>query len=237
MRAKIAVAVGACLFALGALAGAQQPPDGGKKDSGNVDTFVERMMEFNKKKDGKLTKEELTDPRLQRLFDRADTDKSGTLTRDELVAFYEKEVAAGGAGGGKGGPPEGGKGGKGDKGKGKGDKTDKGDGDKKGPPDGGDDKKGPPDGGKGGKGKGDKKGPPDSGKSGKVSLLRMVPAGALSELDISAEQRQQLETIHKDAEDRMMKVLTADQRKMLAEMDMPMPGGRDKGPRPEKLGD
>ena len=60
---------------------------GGKKDDPqgpalNVD-IVEYMMSFNKSKDGKLTKEELTDRRLYRVFDRADKDKHGYVTREE----------------------------------------------------------------------------------------------------------------------------------------------------------
>src|ERR1043165_7387034 len=109
----------AASIVLGLLIGAADAqPGGGKKDKGpkggggseSVDDFVKRMMEFNKAKDGKLTKTELTDTRLHGLFDRADTNKDGVVTREELEAFYAKENAAGG---GKGGD-------KGDKGKGKG---------------------------------------------------------------------------------------------------------------------
>ena len=44
------------------------------------DDTVTRMMEFDANKDGKLTREEVTDERLTRLFDRADADKDGTVT-------------------------------------------------------------------------------------------------------------------------------------------------------------
>ena len=44
-------------------------------------------MAFDKNKDGKLTKDEITDPRLHRLFDRADADKDGVVTREELIAL------------------------------------------------------------------------------------------------------------------------------------------------------
>ena len=104
------------------LANAQ--PEGGKKkgkgDKGpggqgseaeTVAVFVEKMMAFNKAKDGKLTKKEVTDPRLHGLFDRADTDKDGVVTKEELEALFAKE------GGAAGGGPSGDKGGKG-KGKG-----------------------------------------------------------------------------------------------------------------------
>ena len=106
------------------LANAQ--PGGGKKDKGpkggggsteTVDDFVKKLMAFNKAKDGKLTKTELTDTRLHALFDRADTDKDGVVTRAELEALFAKEsLPAGGGGPGGDGPK-----GKGDK-KGKGPK-------------------------------------------------------------------------------------------------------------------
>src|SRR3954462_12829566 len=75
-----------------------QPPDGKeKKDSDS--TIVTRMMAFNKKKDGKLTKEEVTDTRLHRLFDMADADKDGIVTRNELIALAAKlEAEEGGPG-------------------------------------------------------------------------------------------------------------------------------------------
>jgi hypothetical protein len=82
------------------------------------------MMAFNAKKDGKLTKEEVTDTRLHRLFDQADTNKDGVVTREELMALAAKIDAAFGQGGpgGKGPGKKGPGGKKGDKGgpKGKG---------------------------------------------------------------------------------------------------------------------
>lgn len=102
-----------------ALMASAQPP-GGKKDGpqtgGDVEAFVARMMAFDTNKDGKLTRDEITDERLLALFDRADANKDGVVTRDELVALFMKE--GGGFGGqGKDGPPGGGKGfGKKDKG-------------------------------------------------------------------------------------------------------------------------
>src|SRR5437879_5087298 len=105
------------ILALAATASAAQP--GGKKDKGGkdagetVDEFVAKLMAFNKAKDGKLTKEELTDPRLHALFDRADANKDGVVTRAELEALFQRErLEGGGPGGGKG--PDG----KGFKGKG-----------------------------------------------------------------------------------------------------------------------
>jgi len=110
------------LFA-GALALAQQPGGGRyerpmreqpttKPAEGGL---VEKMMTFDKDKDGKLKKDEVTDERLARLFDKADADKDGTVTKAELEAIAKDEAPRGGGrgpgGGGRGpggpgGPPE-----------------------------------------------------------------------------------------------------------------------------------
>jgi hypothetical protein len=64
----------------------------GAKGAGETaDEFVKKLMAFNKAKDGKLTKTELTDTRLHALFDRADTNKDGVVTREELEALFARE--------------------------------------------------------------------------------------------------------------------------------------------------
>jgi len=74
--------------------------------------LVTRMMAFDKNKDGKLTKSEVTDERLHRLFDRADANKDGIVTKEELVALEAKEQTTNRGGRpGFGGPPGGGPGG------------------------------------------------------------------------------------------------------------------------------
>jgi hypothetical protein len=95
---------------------AGQPP----QQSG-PESFVDRMMAFDKNHDGKLTRDEITDERLLRIFDRADVNKDGIVTKEELEALYIKEGAGGqnrppggpggpgGRGGGRGGfgpPPQ-----------------------------------------------------------------------------------------------------------------------------------
>jgi len=93
--------------------GGKKGDKGGKGGGETLDEFVAKLMAFNKAKDGKLTKAELTDPRLHALFERADTNKDGIVTRAELEALYQREkLDAGGFGGG-------------DKGKGFGDKKGK----------------------------------------------------------------------------------------------------------------
>jgi hypothetical protein len=106
MRTGLLVTCGIFLAAAFVMA---QPPDRGKGKGGkgaasdNTD-LITYMMSFNKKKDGKLTKKELTDKRLHRLFDRADTNKDGVVTRQELEALLAKEAEAFGGPPGKGGP-------------------------------------------------------------------------------------------------------------------------------------
>ncbi len=98
---------------------AAQPPEGrrGGPPDGNPASFVDRMLAFDKNNDGKLSKDEVTDERLGRLFDRADANKDGTVTKDELTALAARE-ASGNAGRrrrpgppGSDGPPPGGPGG------------------------------------------------------------------------------------------------------------------------------
>jgi hypothetical protein len=75
--------------------------------------LVSRLMQFDENKDGKLTKDEVTDQRLQRLFDRADADHDGVVTKEELTALAAREPAGGRGGfgppgfGGPGGGPGG----------------------------------------------------------------------------------------------------------------------------------
>jgi len=67
---------------------------------------VARASRFDKNKDGKLTRDEITDPRLLRLFDRADANHDGIVTPDELIALGKSlETEEGkGDGSGPGGP-------------------------------------------------------------------------------------------------------------------------------------
>jgi hypothetical protein len=104
-------------LAYGLLAQTPKDPPAAKEDKANspaVKSIVDRMMAFDKNNDGKLSKDEITDRRLLRLFDRADADKDGVVTKEELSALATKmaeETQAGGRGGF--GPPGGGPGGPG----------------------------------------------------------------------------------------------------------------------------
>src|SRR5438309_10222894 len=97
------------------------PAKGKQKDYSNS-SIVKKMMAFDKNGDGKLTKDEVTDPRLHRLFDRADVNKDGVVTKEELMtlaAQMEAEITDGrgregpGDGFGRGGRGRGGRGGPG----------------------------------------------------------------------------------------------------------------------------
>jgi hypothetical protein len=190
MRILSALLLIGAVFCLAA-GGVAQPPGGkgGKKDGppkdgagrgGDAKGFVDRMMAFDKNKDGQLTRDEVTDERLLRLFDRADTNKDGVVTREELEALAAKEMQGGG-GRGPGGP--GGPGGKG--------------------------------GGFGGRGPGGFGGPPPIGQ--------VLPPFARDMLQMTDAQQKELDSIQKEVEAKLAKILTDEQKKQLQEM-------RDRGP-------
>ena len=99
LRFPLAVVCAAALLSWAAA----QPPAGRPADDAPKDKakdysnapLVVRMMAFDKKKDGKLTRDEVTDERLQRLFDQADTNKDGVVTKEELMALAAKLDAEG----------------------------------------------------------------------------------------------------------------------------------------------
>ena len=109
---------GACALLIAAsLATAQGPGRGEPRDGrspASADDLVTRMMAFDKNKDGKLTMAEVTDERLHRLVERADADKDGFVTKEELTALAAREqISNRGGGPGGFGPPGGGPGGPG----------------------------------------------------------------------------------------------------------------------------
>jgi hypothetical protein len=86
-----------------------QAPGGGRglSKAADIEDLVSKMMAFDKDKDSKLTRTEVTDERLLGLFDRADADKDGSVTKAELTALAEKEYVGGRSGGGGPGGPGG----------------------------------------------------------------------------------------------------------------------------------
>lgn len=114
-------------LSLPSLATAQQdgtfPPSGpaggqdGQRPGGNRGDpaqLVERMMQMDANKDGKISKDEMPAQQVERMFDRADTNKDGFLDKAELEAFAKAGQARGqggqpgGPGGGPGGAQRGG---------------------------------------------------------------------------------------------------------------------------------
>ena len=181
-----------------------QPPGGkggkggkGKGREGGASSLVERMMKFDKDKDGKLTKEEVTDERLLRLFEQADTNKDGVVTKEELEALAKKLDAEGDEGRGKGGfggPERRGKGGPG----------------------------GP--GGFGGPGGMGAFRPPQPGQ--------ILPPFLADRLELTADQKKDVEALQKDVDARLAKILTEAQKKQLKQMSEGFgPGGRGPGGR------
>jgi hypothetical protein len=206
---KILPAV-ACAAALVSLAAAQPPAGKPGKEAGKAkpkdysnSPLVTRMMAFDKNKDGQLTKDEVTDPRLHRLFDQADTNKDGVVTEEELMALAAKLDAESGPGGERGGPGgrgPGGPGGPGGRGPG-----------------------GP--GGPGGRGPGGFGGPPQPGQ--------IMPPFLQERLNLTAEQKKQLEALQKEVDTKLASILTDEQKKQMKEMREGFgrggPGGRGPG--------
>src|SRR4051794_2168770 len=88
----------ACAASMSFLTAAAQPapgsPGGRGPGGGGGESLVTRMMAFDKNGDGQLTKDEVTDPRLTRLFERADANQDGVVTKDELTALVDRERSA-----------------------------------------------------------------------------------------------------------------------------------------------
>jgi len=164
------------LIAASSAATAQGPGGGRAGPSGSADAadLVARMMAFDSDKDGSLTKAEVTDERLLRLFNRADANKDGVVTKDELTGLAAKEHTEGGGPGGPGGGP----------------------------------------GGPGGRG-GPMMGFPRPGE--------VLPAMLQQRLRLTREQRTQLESLQKEVDERLAKILNDEQQKQLKDL-------RDRGP-------
>ncbi len=81
-----------------------EPKPTEKKDFSNS-PIVTKMMSYAKGKDGTVKRDDVTDTRLLRLFDMADTKKEGVVTKEQLMALAAKlDEEYGPAGGGRGGP-------------------------------------------------------------------------------------------------------------------------------------
>lgn len=197
----------ACLFGFVSQAPAQPPQRQPATKNGSEASIVTRLLAFDKNGDGQLTIDEITDTRLHRLFERADANKDGIVTKEELTALaktLEAEIGQGGGRGGPGGgPPDGGPGRRGQRGQ-------------RGPG-------GPPDGEPGMRGPGGFGARPQPGQ--------ILPVMVQDRLGLSAEQKTEMQALQKDVDAKMAKILTADQQKQLKELqnDFGPPGGRGRG--------
>ena len=219
---KVFGTLSVCVLMLATVIATAQPPAGERREpprrSANGDAPVARLLAFDKNKDGQLSKDEVTDERLQALFDRADEDKDETLTKVELVAFFDKEVAQ--AGGQQGGGQRGGPGGPGGGGGGPGGRGPGGPGQGGPPPGGGG--RGPGGPGQGGAqgngGQGGFGGGVQFGAGQGQPMGQMNPMMMLESLNLSDDQRKQVQDLQREFDARLEKILTADQKKQLSDL-------------------
>ena len=196
--------VAGTLISLAVAQGPRSADDPAKKDQKQKEsTLVTKLMSYSKKTPGKVSRDEVTDERLLRLFDMADTNKEGVVTKDQLIAAAAKLEADVPQGGGRGGPGGGGPGGPGGGGRGG--------------PGGGGGGPGGPGGGFGGRG-----GPPQMGV--------IMPDFMQEELKLTEEQKKQVSAIQKEVEVKLEKLLTAEQKKQYKEMKDNMGRGGPGGP-------
>jgi hypothetical protein len=233
MRASIGTVVLCGLICAASASLAQRGVEGDRLAAASgADEFVAKLMKFDKNKDGKLTKDEITDERLLPLFERADANHDGVVTADELRAFYAKEGANLGSGQrGRRGP---------------GDKYANADdprGQRRGPT--GQDPDRP---GSDGPGPGDSNGPgegpgpgPGFGPGGPGGFGPPQPGQVLPErlqemLKLTADQKKQLADLQKEVNEKLSKILTSDQQKQLKEMRNRRGPQRDGGPNGQDRG-
>lgn len=85
----------------------------GETQAPTADEMVKTLMAFDKNGDGQLTSDELPE-RMRGLFERADSDKNGILTADEIRQSAQATAPPGARGRGEGGRPGGRDGGSGE---------------------------------------------------------------------------------------------------------------------------
>ncbi|MDB5356780.1 MAG: hypothetical protein JWN24_3233 [Phycisphaerales bacterium] len=188
-------------------------PDNAPAKDYNNSSVVTRVMAFDKKKDGRITRDEVTDSRLLRLFDQADANKDGVVTKEELTALAAKLEADTPQREGRGGPPGGGE--------------DFGPGGPGGPPD------GPGPGGFGGPGGGPDGGGPGGPPGGRPPRPRpgqVLPPFLRNRLNLAADQIKQIDELQKEVDAKLAKILTPEQNQQLKDMANRGPGGGPGGP-------
>lgn len=201
----IILAVAICELALYPLVSAAQPADAnGPPSNDRNSSIVTKMMAFDKNHDGKLTRDELTDERLLRLFDRADANGDGVVTKTELTALAAKLDAENSQRGDTGGPggPEG--------------------------PGGSNEANGPGPGGGGGRfgagGRGGRMG------GGPPPLGQILPPFVQNALKLTADQKKQVADLQAEVDSKLHNILTDEQNKEFASMRARGPGRGAGGP-------
>jgi len=101
----------ACTLILSHHSNAQPPEDRGSRGGRFGEEILDRILSRDTNDDGVLEKSEVADTPLERMFDRADEDGDGKLTREEILAGMRARFGNRGPGGGRplfgpGGPPK-----------------------------------------------------------------------------------------------------------------------------------
>jgi outer membrane protein assembly factor BamB len=178
----------------------EEPRDGGPRpparrdDAAAVNEVVSRMMAFDKNNDGKLTRDEVSDSRMERLFDRIDANHDGVVTKEELTDWATKQASEDGGGG----PPRG----------------------DMGPPDGGPPRGGPPPGGQGrrrGQGRGFG-GRGFGGFGGRSQPGQIMSASLIETLKLTTEQKKTETTLQKHVDEQLGTILTPKQKQRLKDL-------------------
>ena len=142
---------------------AQPPTRGGQAPASGDPTarFVDRIMEMDKNKDGKLQRTEVTDPRMLGMYDKIDTGKKGFVTKAQLTDYMKKNMGNMQGGG--------------------------------------------------------------MGRFERPKPGTIMSAGMQDRLKLTADQKAKVAAIQKDVDAKLAKILTADQKKEMA--NPPMRGG------------
>lgn len=154
---------------------------------------VTRMMAYGKKEPGKVWRTEVTDERLHKLFDLADTRKEGVITKDQLVVAATKLEAEQPQAGQRGGP------------EGRGQRGQNGFGGNRG-------------GGGPGNFGGGRGGPGGGGFGGRPPIGEVLPRFIQEELQLSEAQKQQVADLQKELDAKLDKILNDEQKQRYREM-------------------
>ncbi|MCM2369004.1 EF-hand domain-containing protein [Aporhodopirellula aestuarii] len=102
---------GLAVFTMTGYAYAQPPGGRGGGRGGEGGPPIDRLMALDVNGDGQISADEVTDPRMKQVLDRADKDQNGVVTKAELAAMAAQFADGGGRG--RGAARDGGQGGQG----------------------------------------------------------------------------------------------------------------------------